>query len=294
MTPQWTDDLAKKDHGRITRNLSHTSATTPTLTPMNIAATHQALLGSAPPARLTIPELWQRARAFLAAMFACHGSPHACLQRGVASRERNAIIRQLKPAESLVRGLLIVGAITHLLMTEQGRRLRASAIPIVPPTPKAPPRPPPAMFHTGIDLTATLAKHWRPEPEPDPSQQTPETDRPSVDPDDPSTWRTTFRVLHWVDVASTRKPPPRRASPSRAPPSHLRLVRRIEALRRVLEDPRAHMRRLAAYMARLPRGCLGASPPTVRHRGKPLPDLRDDLFALFELSDPAIDAFNTS
>ena len=54
------------------------------------------------------------------------------------------------------------------------------------------------------------------------------------------------------------------------------------------------IRRLAAYMARLPKGCLGAAPSVVRHRGKPLPDLREDLFALEELADPAFEAFNTS
>lgn len=260
---------------------------------MNIAAIHQAQPGSAPCARLTVPELWERARAFLAAMFTAHGSPKAYLLRGVTSRERNAIMKWLKPAERLARGLLIVAAITHLLMTEQGVRLRASATPITPPTPPKPSRPP-AMLHTGIDLTATLAKHWRPEPDPEPPQQTPEPTRALIDPDDPATWPAQFRVLSWIESSGARKPPQRTASPSTTPPSRLRLIRRIEALRRVLDDPHARIRRLAAYMARLPKGCLGAAPPIVRHRGKPLMDLRDDLFALDELADPAIEAFNTS
>ncbi len=259
---------------------------------MNIAAQHEALLGRAAPARLTIPDLWDRARTFLAAMFATHGSPKTHLHHTFTARQRNAILRWLKPAERLARGLLIVSAITHLLMTEQGRRQRAAARPVTPPSPPRPPRRP-FCVPTGIDLTASLARHYRREP-PQPATEPPPPAQPAIDPDDPSTWRAPFRVLKWIGAGVTRKPPPRPASPSGAPASNQRLIRRIEALRRILEDPTARTRSLAAYIARLPKGCLGAAPPTVHHYGKPLPDLREDLFAMTDHVDTAIEAINSS
>jgi hypothetical protein len=81
----------------------------------------------------------------------------------------------------------------------------------------------------------------------------------------PETWRVRFalkpprdprvckhrpriRAL-WGDYVAPQKPPPR--TQSRKTPSALRLAMRFEAVRRVLENPAPHVRRLALLMPRL-------------------------------------------
>lgn len=250
------------------------------------------LLPAARP-RVTIPELWDRARRFLASIFAEHGSARAQLHRRLDAKQRSAILRWLKPAERMARQLILVAALTQLLMTEQGRRLRAAARPLIPPGARKTRRPF-AIVHTGINLSASLARHHQPTPAaPEaPLSETPACARRPVDPDDPETWRAPFRILRWLDLAPPE--PPARSSRRHAAPDPRRLIRRIEAVRRVLANPSPRIRRLTAYLARLPRGALGQPPPVLRHRGRPNPVLRDEIAALHELADPAFEAFNTS
>ncbi len=257
---------------------------------MNIAAKYRALLGPAPPPpqRFTIPDLWARARAFVASMLAAPCDARTLIScASLNGAQRNAILEWLIPAERLVRQLLLVGAITHLMMTNQGRRIRAKAKLITPPKPPPPPPPPYGTTRMiTIPLGATIARHYRYKPKRAP--------RPPVDPTDPDTWRTPFRVLRWVGAPSCSSPPPRRAAHPPAAASNLALARRVEALRRTLADTQAKMLRVARYLARLPRGLLDLPGPNLYRRHKPMTVLRAERFAMFELADRAVGYFNTS
>lgn len=243
-----------------------------------------------PPQRWTAPALWARARQFIAAMFADNTSAHALISRPrLAMRERNAILNWLLPAERLVRQLLLTDAITFLLMTPEGRRLRRNARPITPP---APPPPPPPPFGTTrmltIPLNANLAKHvsYRPKPIP----------RPPADPHDPQTWRTSFAILRWTDGPTPSAPPPPRINTTDRPqtPPNYTLARRIESLRRTLANTRARMLRAARYLARLPRGLLGLPSPHLFRFNRPITTLLSERMALFALADSAVEALNSS
>lgn len=256
---------------------------------MTITAQHQALLAPHAPApqRWTIPDLWRAAQRFVATIFGEHGDARALISRApLTGRERNAILEKLIPAERLVRELLITRAITFLLMTPAGRRIRARAKPITPP---APPPPPPPPYGTTrivtVPLTPNLARHYRAPPVRRP--------RPPADPANPDTWRVPFRILRWDAVRRNTKPP----RPLRRPlkqPSNLGLARRIEALNRVTANDRPRWMRLARYMARLPKRILGLASPFLRRRNKPIPALREERLAAHDLAESAVQCFDTS
>lgn len=266
---------------------------------------HPHLLLPAAPLRASIPDLWDRVRSFLAAMFETYGAPRNHLHTPLNGRQRSALLRWLRPAERMARQLILAAALTHLLMTEQGRRLRATATPLTPPTsppPSPPSRPNLNIVHTGINLAATIASyqasqalHRMAEAASKLTAATEPSDavENAVDPGDPSTWRAPFRILRWLEGGRGAPPVPAvGAKPS--PPDPRRLSRRLEALRRALDNPAPRIKRLAAWLARLPKDMLGLPPPQLRHRGRPNPVLRDDLFAIDELLEPAVAAFNTS
>ncbi len=269
---------------------------------MSLTATHADLLLPAASQRTTIPDLWDRMRSFLAAMFETHGAPRHQLHTPLDGKQRSALLRWLKPAERMTRQLILAAALTHLLMTEHGRRLRATAKPLTPPsTPDK--RREPNIIHTGVNLGATIASYQASQAlkrmaETTQANRAADNTQPSAapqptpDPDDPSTWRAPFRILRWLEPRATTIPPAR--STTRSPPDPGRIIRRIEALRRAVDDPAPRIKRLAAWLARLPRDMLGLPPPLLRHRGRPNPVLRDDLFAIDELLEPAVAAFNTS
>lgn len=262
---------------------------------MTINVAHADMLLPAARPRVTIPDLWDRVRGFLACVFDEFGSPRRQLHTRLDGKQRSAILRWLKPAERMARQLLLAAAITHLLMTNEGRRLRANARPLAPPRQIAEPPPKPVpLVNTGINLWATIADYQAGIAKADALAAAKEaaSPRPVTDPDDPSTWRAPFRILRWSNLAATAAPPRRPLEAVRPDPR--RLIRRIEAVRRVLEAPEARIHRLAAYLARLPRGALGLPPPQVRHRGRPNPILSEDIFALHELVDTAVEVFNTS
>lgn len=256
---------------------------------MTTNAHHQALLApvTAGPKRWTIPDLWRAAQRFVASMFGEHGDARALVARTpLRGAERNAILEKLIPAERLVRELLISNAITFLLMTPAGRRIRARAKPITPP---APPPPPPGPYGTTrvltIPLNANLARHYRPAPV--------RTPRPPADPANPETWRVQFRILRW-DVG--RRPKPPRKPPRRPfqPPGNLGIARRIEALGRVTAAPRARMMRLARYLARLPKRMLDLGSPFLWRRNRQMQTLRAERLAAYDLAECAVERFDSS
>lgn len=221
------------------------------------------------------PVLWDSAAAMLGVVLTRFGQPADIARQGGAPRSWLRMVNLwLRPVERLVRMLLICRAATYLLMTAEGARLlRESPKPPLPPSraapEPAPPRRPPA--HTSIPYPglATLARHWRPEPAPQPVS--PPRDQPAGDPADTSLWVCRFSVLTRApeEGAEQTVSPPltlagqgvRRLSPPEAPtgpgPSTLALARRIEALARVLRNPGPAIRRLARHIARLPTGVLG-------------------------------------
>ncbi len=256
---------------------------------MSIAAEHTALLapGMAAPRRWTIPDLWRAAQGFIASMFAAHGDAAALVRRApLSGQERRAILGWLIPAERLVRQLLMANAITFLLMTEAGRAIRRRAKPITLPRPPEPYRPFGTTRMVIIPLNANLARHYVPEK--------PRIEKPPVDPDNPETWRTPFRILHRDWTNQGRKPPKRPLCVAVRAASNLPLARRIEALRRTLVSQRARMMHLARYLARLPKHFLGAGSPGVYFRNKPLPALRDERIAAWEFVEAAIDHLDSS
>lgn len=275
---------------------------------MTMSASHADMVGPPAAPRVTIPDLWKRVRSFLAAMFETHGAPRQQLYTPLNGNQRSAILRWLKPAERMARQLILAAALTHLLMTEHGRRLRATAKPLPPPS-STPPSPPARrdlnIVHTGINLGATIASYQaskalqRMAERAEVASNTTAATEPSgaagnpVDPNDPSTWRAPFRILRWLE-GGPGAPPVRAIAAKPSPPDPRRLIRRLEALRRALDDPAPRIKRLAAWLARLPKNLLGLPPPQLRHRGRPNPILRDDLFAIDELLEPAVAAFNTS
>lgn len=260
---------------------------------MTFATDHRALLAPATPVpapapRWSVPALWRVACAYIASMLDVSGGAQALVRRGrISGTERNAILAWLIPAERMVRQLLLTKAITFLLMTPAGLRLRRNAKPLTPPKPPAPPPPP---FGTTrmitIPLGATIARHYKYRPKAPP--------RPAVDLDDPETWRVQFRVLRWLEPGSAPKPPQRPLHATAHQGSGAGLARRMEALRRTLSRSQARIHRLARYLARLPRNLLGLPPPHLYRRNKPLSVLRDERFALFDLVSCAVEAFDSS
>ena len=102
------------------------------------------------------------------------------------------------------------------------------------------------------------------------------------DPDDPTKWRCSFKVMRWVHPEDDDKAPSRRSGPSSKPAQRPRflsyedivaftprpqtperdiragavIARRIEALSRILEKPARAIRRIARFFAGMPREAL--------------------------------------
>lgn len=92
---------------------------------------------TSPPTTHAVPALWDCAKAMLATLLAAFGSALRLACRPITSRERRAdLLRHLEPVEKLTRCLLVIEAITLLLMTPWGVRLRHTTRPG--PVPEAP------------------------------------------------------------------------------------------------------------------------------------------------------------
>lgn len=177
--------------------------------------------------------LWLRTRAMFARAVSAIGSPAAVAAIARLTRTlRCDIAAWLCPLENIVRKLLLAEAASGAAAYESTGQARA----------------------------------FRPRRAPSDRR---ETARAAMDSARPETWPARFSMAPPRDprlVANDRAPrirplwdqPPARPSPPRPRPpvdaeGAFRLARRLEALRRVLEDPLAHARRLARLLSRLRR-----------------------------------------
>ena len=181
--------------------------------------------------------LWDRLRATFARVIAAIGAPAAIVLLSLSTRStRLSILRQLFMLESLVRKLLFAELAT----------LGA-----------APPSRGPQLVHIPVRPGLVIVNP--------PRKRTQRQPRP-LDLAHPETWSADFalalprdsrlvrdrsapriRAL-WGASARPIEPPPR--APQRHQSAPLRIARRFEALRRVLNDPAPHIRRLALASSR--------------------------------------------
>ncbi len=200
---------------------------------------------TAPPTHVA---LWDRLRATFARVIAAVGAPAAIALLNLSSRDaRLEIARQLGLLESLVRKLLFaeIGALAPAA-PERGPRvvhipLRPGLVIVNPPR-KRGPRPP-----RRLDLahTETWSASF--------ALALPRDPRLVNDRHAPR-----IRALWGPNSRPAELPPPPAARRDRGPAS-FRIARRFEALRRVLNDPAPHVRRLAAAQNR----ALARSPHVV-------------------------------
>ncbi len=255
-----------------------------------------------PPTKLSIPALFVRAKEMLDVLLA-HVKSSASLARMWKLRRpaRREIMSMLVPIEKIVRTLLVAKAITHLLMTPQGRQLLRDTEKMQPPAPRRGPKAAPHMTSIPLPGWHTIARLWRDgdlipgEPVAEPP--------PPPDPNDPANWACRFTVLSWKPAEPDEPRPPaiRRGpricvlggsddwpiahapvKPAPAPelsrpdgdPGAYAVARRIEALARVLANPEPAIQRLARYIARLPKDVLLPLDPCYTlslwwHHGRP-------------------------
>lgn len=235
------------------------------------------------PAPRDTPALWARAKAmFGGLMEKARTVTQLALRWRLARAERGEIITRLKPVEKLTRQLLVAEAATFLLMTPEGMKLRREARIIALPV-RAPPKPPPRQgaLITGSRRLAVFDPHTLAVLRPGEPAAAIKPD--THDSNEPKTWRCSVKVMHWVhpeddDAAPKKKPgprprlfsyddivtftpKPRRQSPNRDEGPGAPIARRIEALSRVLDKPDRAIRRIARFLASLPREALEPPDP---------------------------------
>ena len=198
-----------------------------------ILAVHMNAAASPP----TNTALWDRLRATFARVIAVIGAPAAIALLSLSTRStRLSILRQLFMLESLVRKLLFA-ELAALAAAPADRSPRLTHIPVRP----------------GLVIVNPAGK------------RTPRQPRP-LDLAHPETWSAPFALALPRDSRLVRdrnapriralwgasprpvEPPPR--APQRRRSTPLRIARRFEALRRVLNDPAPHVRRLAKAQCR--------------------------------------------
>ena len=230
---------------------------------------------------LSAPELWERACSMFGKMIEAVGGAGRVLWRRMDHWDRVAILDWLEPVEKLVRGVLILNAVTWLLMTPEGRKLMRE-------TPKMALPDPPQQGDANLDVGEATASETAPEDAPAAMAARRESEPDIVslgsDPGAPSTWRCAFRVFRWTFPENTEYVPPAgsmilgpsggessqaetdqvgaetEVAPSSGPPGKA-LARRIEALSRVIANPAPFIARLAQLIARFPTGSISVSRP---------------------------------
>jgi hypothetical protein len=230
----------------------------------------------------SIPELWVIAKRMFQTLHEKVGAATAIAARGRFGRsDRREVLSWLEPVELLVRNLLFAQALTYLLMTPEGRKLRQETPRTPPPGPPAPAQPTTGSIRIPYPGWQTIAQHWRPEPEPPPQPAPVSKSSPLRDLTDPASWTCSFKAMKFSTASlgyegygpEPKKPAqpasrqqlaamdeplqgPRleseaghEADPNR---SAFIMARRIEALARVIAQPRAAMLRLARQLASIP------------------------------------------
>jgi hypothetical protein len=237
------------------------------------------------PAPRDTPSLWSRAKAMFGVMLDKARTVTQLAVRWRLSRtERREILTRLKPVEKLTRQLIIAEAATFLLMTPDGMKLRRDARIMALPARAAPQPPPKGALITGSRRLAlfdprTLAVLH-------PNAPTPAIKPSPHDASDPTTWRCSFKVMRLVHPENDDAPPPppkkpsgprprafsyddivaltpkpRRQGPERETSAGPSIARRVEALPRVLAKPDRAIRRIARFLASLPREALDPPDP---------------------------------
>ena len=220
-----------------------------------------------------IPAIWRRAHTFFDRVIEHIGSLYAFSRRPALKRdERVNLLDRLKPVERIVRAVLVMRALTYLMMTPAGRKLRRETPRLVwPPVPRP-------------DARADAQPDAQPDagtPPATPCETTvPELQTPmsppafSFDAADPARKISPFRVIRLrpprpdtgdeqdEDAEHPEPEPGVRGEEKARPPgaqltrrragSAALLVRRIEALGRALENPDALIPDLARFLASLP------------------------------------------
>lgn len=187
----------------------------------------------------TIAALWPRVRALFDRFIAVFGAPAAlAILEFSSSDARRVIVRQLTRVEMYVRKLLLAEAMLLTQAKQRGPRL--IAVPLCA-----------NGLYTSFNQTEREVGFTR---------------GSNVDRARPETWSVTFafalpRDTHTVPETiaprvrtlwgkAAQQPAASPPTPSQRRPAALRIARRVEALRRVLNDPTPHARRLAhAYRA---------------------------------------------
>lgn len=190
----------------------------------------------------TTAPLWERLRASFGRLIATFGAPAALALLSFGSRTaRLNIVRQLLMLESFARKLLLIEAAAFEL-----------------PRPPRGPRLITVPLHTGAPVVNDQRARTAPAPR-------------APDIANPETWRAQFalslprdvqmvsdhhapriRAL-WGDDTPSAAPPPAPAPARTRRPASFLIARRFEALRRVLNDPSPHVRRLAIAQRRVRR-----------------------------------------
>lgn len=217
----------------------------------------------------TIPDLWATARRLFDRALATFGAPEAIArQERLRRTARSEISAWFEPVERIVRRVIIAKAVIHLLMTPQGRKLlhasKRSVVASAPDKSKATP------YKTTIPYPGWHTIYQPPQkpkpapPPPPPPERTP-TDR-----SDPASWSCPYRIVSMSAAPSLPVTTPKRRplavlSVARArevqaaapiPPARAKgcsawlCARRIEMLRRVLDNPNRTILRVARYLAR--------------------------------------------
>jgi hypothetical protein len=227
--------------------------------------------------RFSIPDLWEKAKAMFARMIEVAGGEDRVRgQRRLTRKQRYEILGWLEPVEKLARAVLLVRALTHLLMTPEGRRLMKETPKQAPWKEEAPQPPPGSVRSTRIPHPGWHTIWQKPCLAPPPPPPPP---RPAsrgcafrilrVTPPEPLSPISPSRRPMITDLWAKTQPsvlrPPARVSrqdPVEAKARPSRLARRIDALSRALANPEPIIRRLARFIASLPQGLLQ---PTTGH-----------------------------
>lgn len=187
---------------------------------------------SPPPQATPLPtaQLWERLRALFTRIITAIGAPALLTTLTLAPLTRAAITRQIALIEILARKLLLAEAADLAPAPQRGPRL--------------------------IEITLSASGLYMPPPAR--RARAPARAR-TIDPTRPETWPARFalaiprdgrliddrRAPRIRDLWSNAPPP----APERAPPQRtsdaFRIARRAEALRRMLENPAPHVRRLS-------------------------------------------------
>jgi hypothetical protein len=233
----------------------------------------------------SIPQLWERAKVYFARVITQIGSTASFSQRMRLTRsEKQEVLGWLEPVEKLARSCLLVRAFSFLMMTPEGRRLMRETPKMPMPEPKRPDSTPPRI--TRIPIWHTHAPYARLLAERRKIEEQKAAERAARDKYDPANWGGAFRVLGWSYPEGQGQQPPKeklpnwamvlsvsldpdpvgawrtRSEPRPKDPCQdqdrpaLILARRIEALARVIADPAPAVKRLARYIARVPREAL--------------------------------------